>query len=75
MQLSNCGITDEGLLSLCIGLQSNSKIAFLDLSGNKITSNGFESLIECLDYNLPLMSLDIHNNDIEDFPIVEALAT
>lgn len=58
-------------MALCIGLQSNSQIALLDLSGNKITSNGFECLIDCLEYGLPLTHLILQDNDIEEFSVHE----
>ncbi len=70
-----CGVTDEGLLALCIGLQSNSKISLLDLSGNHITSNGFECLIDCLEYGLPLNYLILQENEIEEFSVAEFIKT
>jgi len=73
ISLVECGINDEGILAICIGLQSNLKITHLDLSKNLITSNGFECLMDCLEYGLPLKELRISHNQIEEFSIGNSL--
>lgn len=45
----------------------------LDLSGNAITSNGFECLVDCLEYGLPLVQLLVSGNQIEEYSVAESI--
>lgn len=66
--LEDAGITDEGALSLSIGLQSNTLIHSLALPRNQLTSAGLEHIIDCLDVNQNLTDLDLRDNLITDIP-------
>ncbi len=52
-------LTDEGVLSLSIGLQSNHTLKFLTLSHNPLTVFGLENLVDLLDVNSSLTDLDL----------------
>jgi hypothetical protein len=57
LTIEDAGVTDEGALSLSLGLQSNSSLHTLSLPRNHITSYGLEHLTDCLSLNLNLYSL------------------
>ncbi len=68
LRLVDCGLTDDCVLAVCIGLQNNTTVTLLDLSSNKLTSNSVECVLECVDSGLPLASLVLAHNAIEEFP-------
>lgn len=56
----------EGIKFLCQGIQSNKNIKELNLSNNKIGSEGTSMIVETLIHNKSLVSLDLSSNDVED---------
>jgi Ran GTPase-activating protein (RanGAP) involved in mRNA processing and transport len=68
LTIEDADITDEGALSLSIGLQSNILLHGVALPRNQLTTAGLEHLIDCLDVNSNLTDLDLRDNLITDVP-------
>jgi len=66
--LEDTGVSDEGALSLSIGLQSNSLLHSVALPRNQLTTTGLENLVDCLDVNFNLTDLALEHNQIQDVP-------
>jgi Leucine-rich repeat (LRR) protein len=66
--IEEAGITDEGALSLSIGLQANAVLSSVSLPRNQLSTFGLENLIDCLDVNSNLTDLDLTENLITDLP-------
>ena len=61
LNLSGCGITSDGIMSLCEGLEKNTSLTELDLSFNEISNDGIECLSKSLASNHTLTTLRIEN--------------
>jgi Ran GTPase-activating protein (RanGAP) involved in mRNA processing and transport len=67
LSLLYCQITDEGLLSLSLGLQNSKSLGRLDLTGNMVSHYGFESLLDVLNNpDSPITSLSLQGNQISE---------
>ena len=51
IRLSNCGIKDDGAISLFEELKNGGSIKIVELSNNPITEKSFENLIEVVKCN------------------------
>ncbi|CDW78204.1 UNKNOWN [Stylonychia lemnae] len=60
--LNDVQLTDEGVLSLSIGLQSNTYISEINLPNNQITSYGIENLLDCLETNTNIVDIDLESS-------------
>ena len=61
LNLSGCGITSDGIMSLCEGLEKNTSLTDLDLSFNEISNDGIACLSKSLASNHTLTTLRIEN--------------
>ena len=66
--LEDAGVSDEGALSLSIGLQSNPVLHSIQLPRNSLTTTGLENLVDCLDVNFNLTHLSLPYNNVTDIP-------
>ena len=70
IRLSHCGINNESMSKLCIGLCNNKSITSLDLSGNNLTPKILDYFMNC---ELELRSLNLGDNNLKDLPELEFL--
>jgi Ran GTPase-activating protein (RanGAP) involved in mRNA processing and transport len=57
--LSNCGIKDEGAISLFEELKNTHNVKSIELSNNPITEKAFDSLIGALEKNKSIQRIEI----------------
>jgi len=68
IKIEDACISDEGALSLSIGLQSNVVLHSVSLPKNQLTTFGLENIIDCLDVNSNIIELDLTENLITEIP-------
>ena len=61
LNLSQCGITSDGIMPLCESLEMNTSLTDLDLSCNNISNDGINYLSQSLTSNHALIMLKIKN--------------
>ena len=67
LNISHCGMDDQGMMSLASALEMNSSLEELDLSGNRVvTGIGHMALGESLKRNRGLKTLNISHCGIDD---------
>lgn len=59
IRLSNCGIKDEGAISLFEELKASESVKVVDLSNNPITEKSFDTLIALVQTNLKIERIEI----------------
>ena len=69
LNLSQCGITLDGIMLLCESLQKNRILTDLDLSGNDISDDGINYLSQSLAMNWTLITLKIKNSQFTELGI------
>eukprot|EP01120_Amphizonella_sp_Union-15-10_P012783 TRINITY_DN576_c0_g1_i5.p1 TRINITY_DN576_c0_g1~~TRINITY_DN576_c0_g1_i5.p1 ORF type:complete len:203 (-),score=38.44 TRINITY_DN576_c0_g1_i5:107-715(-) len=75
LDMSKCGLGDDGIKTIAQGLKNNTGLTELDLSGNHFGNEGLKSLSECLRNKSHINELILHDNLIEDpEPLIDVLA-
>ena len=59
IRLSNCGIKDDGAISLLEELKSSDSVTAVDLSNNPITEKSFDTLIQMLNENKKIERIEL----------------
>ncbi len=59
IRLSNCGIKDDGAISLFEELKNAHNVKSVELSNNPITEKAFDALIEVLEKNKSIQRIEI----------------